>query len=88
MDWKLGQAKQSLSEVVELAAHEPQRIFKRDKPAVFVVDFAMYQQFAEFRAELSARSIADAFADLRGIMARERYELPVPARTNRKRSFP
>lgn len=88
MDWKLGQAKQSFSEVVDLAAREPQRIFKRDKPAVFVVDFAMYKEFIEFRTEHSSRSIASSFDELRGLLAKERYEFPVAPRTNRKRTFP
>lgn len=88
MDWKLGQAKQSLSEVVELAAREPQRIFKRDKPAVFVVDFAMYEEFMDFRTEHTARSVADAFSELRTILAKERYELPISPRKNRKSKFP
>jgi prevent-host-death family protein len=69
--WSVAEAKQRLSELLRDAAKEPQRIFRRSRPVAVVVAPELYEELAAAHAEQSARTVADAFAELRSLSAKE-----------------
>ena len=87
MAWSVAQAKQRLSELLRSAAKEPQTIENRSRPVAVVVSAEAFQEFAAWRAERKARSVADAFAELRALAAESRYRLDLPKRSNRRDAF-
>ena len=84
MDWKVAQAKQNLSKVIQAAAAEPQRIFNRDRLVAVVVNG---ETFEELERNQDRRSIGDELAEFRSLCAAEGYELPLISRSDRPNSF-
>jgi prevent-host-death family protein len=87
MAWSVAQAKQRLSELLRRAAKEPQTIENRSRPVAVVVSAEAFQEFAAWREARKARSVADAFAELRALAAASRYRLVLPKRSNRRDVF-
>lgn len=81
MTWNIAQAKQRLSEVIRLAAEEPQMIYNRDRCVAAVVDAETFRQFDEWRKRQQQMTLGDWFAELRRIAAEEDYELPTLPRS-------
>ncbi len=77
--WTVGEARANLPELFKAAAERPQRVFRRKEPAAVIVSPA---EFAELAA-LRGGTIAEAFAELRGLGAR----LAVSPRRDRKNAF-
>ncbi len=87
MDWKVAEAKQRFSEVVRLAAEEPQLIYKRDRLVAAVIDGDTLQAFESWRQRQQQASLADAFMNLRSLAAEEHYVLEIPGRGDRPNAF-
>ncbi len=88
MEWNVAQAKQRLSEVLRLAAGEPQRIFNRQRLVAAVVDAKTFEEFQRWKQSRERRSIGDEFAELRSIAASEGgWELAEPVREDRPNFF-
>ena len=81
-EWKVGEAKQSLSRLLELACEQPQKIYNRDR---FVAAVISAEQFEEFERWLTrkAQSLDAAFDEVREIAAESDYRLDVPERVDR-----
>ena len=87
MHWKVAEAKQRFSEVVRLAAQEPQLIYKRDRLVAAVVDGDTLQAFEAWQQRQKRISLADAFTELRCLADEEHYTLEIPVRRDRPNAF-
>jgi hypothetical protein len=81
--WTIATARQHLAEVVDLAAHEPQRIYRRNDLVAAVVSGELAKQVEH----LQKPSLAHKFAELRQLCAEEHYELAPPPRRDRANPF-
>jgi prevent-host-death family protein len=87
VQWKVADAKQRFSEVVRLAAKEPQLIYNRGRLVAAVVDADTLQAFASWRQSQRQISLAEAFMELRHLAAEEHYEFEISARRDRPNAF-
>lgn len=87
MAWSVAAAKQRLSELLRNAAKEPQTIENRSRPVAVVVGAEAYLEFEAWRARRKARSVGQAFAELRSLAAGSRYKLQLPRRRDRRDGF-
>lgn len=84
MNWKVGQAKQRLSELLRRSGDEPQRIFSRDRFVAAVVSAGLFEEFERWREERRRRSLDRRFQEVREICEDEGYSLEVPERRDRE----
>ena len=87
MVWKIAEAKQKFSELVKAAEDEPQWIYNRDKLVAAMVPAETLQEFLNWRQQKEARTLGEAFEELRRICAEEDYTLEIPPRQERPNSF-
>ncbi len=87
MDWRIAQAKQRFSELINAATKEPQLIYNRERLVAAVIEAEMFQEFLAWRDRREKTSLADAFRDLHQLMAEEDYTLEVPSRQDRPNPF-
>jgi hypothetical protein len=80
MNWKLDEAQQKLSLVIDAIASEPQLIFKQDELVAAVVEPKLFQEFLVWYQQRKTPSLADAFTELRQICTEEDYILDTPTR--------
>jgi PHD/YefM family antitoxin component YafN of YafNO toxin-antitoxin module len=78
--WTVGEARANLPQLIKAAGRRPQRVFRRKEPAAVIVSPG---EFAELAALKTDETIADAFAELRGLGAR----LETPPRRDRRNTF-
>jgi prevent-host-death family protein len=81
MRWKLGEAKQRLSEVVRAAEDSPQILLNRDRPVAVLVGGKAMEALLARRPP--PRGLAEALDALGTTCREEDYALEVPARTDR-----
>jgi prevent-host-death family protein len=84
MIWKVGEAKQRLSEVLRRSSEEPQRIFSRDRFVAAVVSASLFEEFEQWREERGRSTLAERFDEVRELCAEEGYELDVGERADRE----
>jgi prevent-host-death family protein len=87
MHWRIAEAKQKFSELINAAAQEPQLIYNRNQLVAAVVEAEIFQQFVAWRERQQQSSIAQAFAELQTLCVEENYVLEIPARQNRSNPF-
>ena len=96
MAWSIAQAKQHLSEVVRLAAEEPQPIYNRGRLVGALIDADTFRAFEQWRREASRTTVATQFDRLRDALAAAASAqetappaepLPAPPRTDRECAF-
>lgn len=87
MAWSVAEAKQRLSELLRNAAQEPQTIENRSRPVAVVVAPDEFLEFEAWRARRRARSVGEAFAELRSLATGTGYRLELPLRRNRRDGF-
>ena len=87
MKWNVAEAKQRLSELLRTAAKEPQTILSRSRPVAVVVGAEAFEEFKAWQAARRARTLAEAFEELRSLAASADYVLPLPQRRNRRNAF-
>jgi hypothetical protein len=85
--WKIGQAKQRLSEVVRRAAEEPQIIQNRDHVVAAVIGPEEVGPFLKWRESQRGGGLSAALDEVQAICADEAYELPVAKRVDRSTPF-
>jgi len=81
--WTVAEARARLPELIAAAARGPQRVFRRKRPAAVVVSPEMFDELVAARAENGGGTIADAFAEVRGLG----WRLDIPRRRNRTSDF-
>lgn len=87
MDWKIGQAKQRFSEVVQNSAEEPQFIYNRENPVAVVISAEKYKEFREWDNKKNTMNLNDRFAELREILSEEKITLNFGKRKSRPNPF-
>ncbi|KAB2928858.1 MAG: type II toxin-antitoxin system Phd/YefM family antitoxin [Candidatus Contendobacter sp.] len=87
MSWNIAQAKQCFSQVVKQAATEPQLIYNRNRLVVAVIDAEAFNAFNQWREHQGAKTLGEAFAELRVLAAGDENPLPVPERRDRPNAF-
>jgi prevent-host-death family protein len=85
--WNVAEAKQRLSELLRNAAKEPQTIVSRSRPVAVVVDPEAFERFKTWQNAQRARTLAEAFDELRSLAASEDYVLSLPERRDRRNAF-
>ncbi|MDO5623743.1 MAG: type II toxin-antitoxin system Phd/YefM family antitoxin [Pseudomonadota bacterium] len=85
MDWNIGNAKQQFSEVVRLAANEPQAIYNRDKPVAMVISAEEFEAYREWKVKQQRPTLAEQFAQIRKALIEEGAEdgIEIPPRVDR-----
>lgn len=86
-NWNVAEAKQRLSELLRAAAREPQTILSRSRPVAVVVDAETFEEFRAWQASRRARTLAEAFEELRSVAGPTGSVLSLPRRRNRKDGF-
>lgn len=84
MKWKIGQAKQRLSEVLRRSDEEPQRIYSRDRFVAAVVSAELFEEFERWLAARARRSLGERFDEVRELCAEEGYALEPAVRRDRE----
>ena len=84
MKWSVAEAKQRLSELLRTVAKEPQTIMNRSRPVAVVVGPESFEEFKAWGAARRARTLAEAFDELRSLAASADYVLTLPKRRNRR----
>jgi len=87
MNWRIGEAKQSFSKVVQAAREEPQLIYNRDRLVAAVVEGETFQEFMGWQRRHAQSSLAAGAAKVRQACAEEGYVFEIPERENRPNSF-
>ena len=87
MSWNIAQAKQQFSEMVRRSAIRPQLIYNRKNLVAAVIDADQYRAFKAWSDQAHERTLADEFAELRGIMREEDYQLAASPRSTRQSSL-
>ncbi len=88
MSWNIAESKQRLSEVVRAARGEPQLICNRGRPVAALLDIDEFEAFRAWRESgPHTGSLADAFVEVRGVMAEDAYELLILPRSDRDSGF-
>lgn len=83
MDWRIAEAKQRFSELIQAARLEPQQIFNRDQLVAVVLRAELFQEFEAWQKLRNQRSLADSFKQLQQLCQAENYTLEVLPRQNR-----
>ncbi len=82
MNWNVAQAKQHLSEVLRLAAEEPQLIYNRNRPVAAVIPADELEAFQNWKAsqQKPQRTLLEEFAILRALAGGDEDPIPEPDR--------
>lgn len=87
MNWKIEEAQQKFSEVLNAAVAEPQLIYSQNKPIAAVVEVEIFQQFLAWQQRQHQPTLGDAFTQLRQLCAEENYTIEIPDREDRINPF-
>lgn len=93
MDWSAAEAKAKLSEVLEEAQKEPQKIRNRGKPVAVVVSMHEYQALREAQENLRSRSengvsrLLTELSEIKG-KAGGNIEMKLPSRSSPAKKLP
>lgn len=77
--WTIASARQQLTKLVGMAAHEPQHVYRREHLVATVVSPALAHELLQQERP----SLARKFAELQQLCAEDDYALTVPERTDR-----
>ncbi|MDR0274566.1 MAG: type II toxin-antitoxin system Phd/YefM family antitoxin [Burkholderiaceae bacterium] len=88
MSWNIASAKQQFSEIVRLAAHEPQAICKRDKPVAVLISAGEFEGYQRLLAARRKPALQEQFAQIRAILTAEGSDgIQIAPRGNRPNPF-
>jgi PHD/YefM family antitoxin component YafN of YafNO toxin-antitoxin module len=86
MSWKIEEAKQKFSELIDAVIEEPQLIYDQNHLVAAVVKADVFQEFLVWQQRQNS-SLATAFAELRQICDEENYQLEILPRRDRLNPF-
>ena len=84
MKWKVGAAKQKLSEVLRRSCDEPQLVYSRDRLVAAVISAELFEEFDRWHSVRRQRTLADGFDEIREICREEDYRLDTGQREDRE----
>jgi prevent-host-death family protein len=87
MNWRIAEAKQSFSRLINASRDEPQLIFNRSRLVAAVVEAETYKEFVDWRTRHRRLSVADGAAQVRQACAEEGYAFDLPTRKSRPNPF-
>lgn len=87
MNWRIAEAKQSFSRLINATDEGPQLIYKRDRLVAAVIEAATFEEFQEWRKHHRRPSVAEGAAKVRQACEKEGYIFDQPARKNRPNPF-
>jgi hypothetical protein len=85
MNWKIEDAQQNWSTVLQAAAQEPQLIYEQDRLIAAIVEPEAFQEFLAWKQQHSG--LPQALKELRQICLEENYTLDIPPRQDRPEPF-
>jgi len=85
--WGIAEAKQRFSAVVRASQEEAQMIYNRDRRVAAVLGGTTLDAFLDWHERHRGRTLADAFAELRGLAAEEGFTFEAPPRRDRANPF-
>ena len=88
MEWKIAQAKEKFSQLIQEAGKEPQLIYNREKEVAAVISIDEYRDYMKLKEDYKAGSVGKQFSLLRDICQNENYTIEVPEREDRSQEFP
>jgi uncharacterized protein (DUF952 family) len=80
MSWKIEEAQQHFSDLIQAVEQEPQMIYRQDELVAVVVEAEAFQKFLQWQQHQNQRPLSQAFAELRQICEDENYVLESSAR--------
>jgi PHD/YefM family antitoxin component YafN of YafNO toxin-antitoxin module len=87
MPWKIEDAKQQFSELLNAVVDEPQLIYDHNQLVAALVKADVFQEFLVWQQQAENKTLANTFAELREICAEEDYQLESLARHDRPNPF-
>jgi prevent-host-death family protein len=87
MEWTVAEAKAGLSDLLRRAQSEPQRVYRRRELVAVVVDATTFERLQQGEEASRVRSLAEAAAEARAVLADEGFDLDIPARRDRDAGF-
>jgi len=87
MNWKIAEAKQKFSELIQSTLKEPQLIYNRDRLVAVVIEADAYQEFLRWRERQRHTTMAEALQELQQICAEDDYTFTIPDRQDRNNAF-
>lgn len=87
MPWKIEDAKQQFSELINAVVDEPQLIYDHNQLVAALVKADVFQEFLVWQQQAVNKTLANTFAELREICAEEDYQLESAARYDRPNPF-
>lgn len=85
MNWKIETAQHQFSEVLHAAEQIPQLIYEDDRPIAAVIRADLFEEFLAWQPQQS--SLANTFAELRQLCAKEDYTLEISSCGDRPNPF-
>ena len=87
MNWKISEAKQEFSRVVEEATREIQWIFNRDARVAAMISAAEAQKFLDWKRQQGSNTVSQRLARLTELCGESNYSFEAPVRTDRDDDF-
>lgn len=87
MNWKISEAKQEFSKVVEAAGREIQWIFNRDARVAAIISAAEAQRFLDWKNQQQTTTLSERLTRLTQLCAEADYSFEAPARIDRNVDF-
>lgn len=87
MEWNVAEAKEKLSELIRQAQSEPQMVYRRHELVAVVVDSATFERLSPREEAPRPRSLAEAAAEARAVLAGDGFDLEIPERSDRDAPF-
>jgi hypothetical protein len=87
MNWRIAEAKQGLSRLIQASLDEPQLIYNRNRLVAAVIEAEMFKEFQDWRRRRQRLSLADGAKKVRQSCAEEGYVFELPERENRPNPF-
>jgi prevent-host-death family protein len=87
MEWHVAEAKEKLSDLIRQAQKEPQLVYRRDELVAVVVDAATFERIRPHEKHTRPRSLGEAAAETRALLAGEDFDIEIPERSDRAAAF-
>lgn len=83
VEWKVGEAKQNLSRLLDRARSQPQKIYNRQTFVAAVISAELFEELEAWLVRKS-QSLGTVFDEVREIAAEDDYRLEIPERRDRE----
>ena len=81
ISWKIEEAQQHFSEIIEAVGQEPQLIYRQNQLVAVVIEAETFQKFLHWQQQQAQPPLSQVFAELRQLCQEEDYTLEIPNRS-------